>query len=423
MKRLILIFMVCALVFSLFSGCSKDLTKGFTIENGMAQPILKYTDAQSEVYTNEGSDILRFVVYVETDYDTDADGKPDLVKALVQVPRPAAEGKMSVPAIYEARPYIAGMYGLSPNLPDVGASDFDVSTLNSKPEKRKVSKETTSLEHAKTADPKDWYYNIETDPFYQQYMQNLTAYDYYLVRGFAVVECAGLGTWGSEGIECCTSVQETEAFKCVIEWLTGDRNAFTDLTSNIKIKADWCSGKVGMTGRSYAGALAFELASTGIKGLETVVPVAGPASWYEYANSQGAPNGLLSEYDFIADLAAMCASGYFVDPDPDKLKRYENYLAAVRDEQVALEGDFGSFWQEREYSNRKGFKASALIVQGLSDETVHPKQFDLMREAFLGSGCEVKCLLHRNGHVTPANEQTKTDIMIGDHTYTEWLNL
>ena len=35
-----------------------------------------------------------------------------------------------------------------------------------------------------------------------------------------------------------------------------------------------------MTGRSYTGAMAFELASMGLEGLETVVPVAGPASWY-----------------------------------------------------------------------------------------------------------------------------------------------
>ena len=30
---------------------------------------------------------------------------------------------------------------------------------------------------------------------------------------------------------------------------------------------------------------------------------------------------------------------------------------------------------------------------------------------------------HQNGHVTPANEQTRTDILIDGHTYTEWLNL
>ena len=39
-------------------------------------------------YKYEDSQIVRFPVYVETDYDTDADGKiPDLVKAIVQLPK------------------------------------------------------------------------------------------------------------------------------------------------------------------------------------------------------------------------------------------------------------------------------------------------------------------------------------------------
>ena len=37
-------------------------------------------------------DIVRYVVYVETDYDTDGDGKPDLVKTFVQVPKAAVKG-------------------------------------------------------------------------------------------------------------------------------------------------------------------------------------------------------------------------------------------------------------------------------------------------------------------------------------------
>jgi len=49
-------------------------TAGMVFENGMAQPILTFSDMRDENYTNEGSDILRFCVYVETDYDTDNDG-------------------------------------------------------------------------------------------------------------------------------------------------------------------------------------------------------------------------------------------------------------------------------------------------------------------------------------------------------------
>ena len=58
-------------------------------ENGEAMPVFPFTDGRKEGYKNEDSDIIRFCVYVETDYDTDMDGRRDRVKALVQVPRSA----------------------------------------------------------------------------------------------------------------------------------------------------------------------------------------------------------------------------------------------------------------------------------------------------------------------------------------------
>ena len=77
-----------------------DLTAAMAAEtkeplfvDGLAQPIFPYTTgAVEEGYSNEESDIIRFCVYVETNYDTDNDGQLDLVKALVQLPRAAAEG-------------------------------------------------------------------------------------------------------------------------------------------------------------------------------------------------------------------------------------------------------------------------------------------------------------------------------------------
>ncbi len=422
MKRLMECAVMVFFLLTLLAGTAYPEAVGIVIESGMAQPMACYTDAQGPDYSNENSDLLRFVVYVETDYDTDLDGKPDLIKTMVQLPRAAVEGAYQAPVIYEARPYIAGMYTYNPTLPAVGTSEFDESVLYGQPAKRIPQGTITALELAAQTNPADWYYHLEHDPFDQQYLGNLTAYDYYLVRGFAIVQTAGLGTWGSEGIECCASNLEAKAFASVIEWLTGKRNAYSDPAGELRIEADWCSGKIGMTGRSYAGAMAFELASMGLEGLETVVPVAGPASWYDYANSQGVPSGLLTRYDAVADLAALCASRFPTD-DEALQRNYEGYLARIRDQQISLQGDYGPFWQERDYLDSPDFRASALIVQGLNDDTVHPKQFDLMRNAFLRCGCEVKCLLHQNGHVTPANEQTGTDILIGEHTYTEWLNL
>lgn len=47
---------------------------------------------------------------METDYDTDRDGKYDLVKAYVQVPRAAVEGSgdYRAPVVFAADPYSAG---------------------------------------------------------------------------------------------------------------------------------------------------------------------------------------------------------------------------------------------------------------------------------------------------------------------------
>jgi hypothetical protein len=78
------------------------------IEDGMLQPMLQYSDPRASDYSNEDSDILRFCVYVETDHDTDNDGMADLVKALIQVPRAAAEGKYKAAAIYDPTPYQVG---------------------------------------------------------------------------------------------------------------------------------------------------------------------------------------------------------------------------------------------------------------------------------------------------------------------------
>ena len=305
--------------------------------NGMAQPIFPFTPgAVEEGYSNEDSNIIRYCVYVETNYDTDGDGKLDLVKALVQVPRAAAKGDYKAATIYEARPYITGctdLYGYEDGLYNTG--DFDIDAMYNTPAARTPVNSATTEEAAAAANSADWYYlnpyesDIDEGYYFYDY-EDLDWYDYYLVRGYAVVECGGLGTKGSEGYETCGTDLEIDAFKCVIEWLHGDRVAYTDKTSNIAIKADWSNGKVGMTGRSYAGTTQFGLATTGVAGLETIVPVAGIASWYEYTNSQGISTD--SEPAYSDALAGYCAGRKLDANDWNKIKAdYGNYLQTIYD--------------------------------------------------------------------------------------------
>ncbi len=389
------------------------------IIDGMAQPIFEYTSgipAEGETYSNEDSEIIRYCVYVETNYDTDGDGKLDLVKVLVQVPRAAVEGDYKAATIYEARPYITGC--TSDDTPYV-EGEYDISSMYSQPAARKTARTATTAEAAAAANSEDWYYWNPQEQVYDY--EDLTWYDYYLVRGFAVVECGGLGTKGSDGFETCGSDLEIDAFKCVIEWLHGDRVAYTDKESNVAIKADWSSGNVGMTGRSYAGTTQFGLATTGVAGLKTIVPVAGIASWYEYTKSQGITTGRLAYSD---NLAWYCAGRYLDEADYATIAdKYGRYLYQINQDQLALNGDYGEHWVSRDYTlNASNIKIPALIVHGLNDDNVRTKQFDLMYKSFTKAGQNVKLLLHQGTHLTPTYPAQETEMYIDGQLYDEILN-
>ena len=415
--------------------------------DGVAQPIFPYTSGvpTKDGYSNDKSDIIRYSVYVETNYDTDGDGKLDLVKALVQLPRAAAEGKYKAATIYDARPYITGCTdngkarGIDYTKGDQG---YNLNNLYVQPAAREAQGTANTMDTAKKAKAEEWYYlspyeSSPKDPFYDY--EDLDWYDYFLVRGYAAIEVGGLGTLGSEGLETCGADVETDAFKCVIEWLTGDRAAYTDRTSNIAIKADWSNGNVAMTGRSYGGTTDFAVASTGVKGLKTIVPVAGIASWYEYTNSQGIATDDVAYSD---NLAFYCAGRYINtglyqnDTEWKPIKDiYPAYLNRIYNDQIALNGDYGPHWATRDYtagndgkagtastSTYNNFNCPALIVHGLNDDNVRTKQFQLMYDAFKNAKQNVKLLLHQGEHITPDYDDHKTSLMIGNKTYSSILN-
>lgn len=327
--------------------------------DGVAQPIFPYTSGvpTKDGYSNDKSDIIRYSVYVETNYDTDGDGKLDLVKALVQLPRAAAEGKYKTAAIYDARPYITGCTDNGDDRKFTYKKDdlgYDLNSLYAQPNARQAEGEAGTMETAAKAKADEWYYVSPYESgswgdFYDY--EDLDWYDYFLVRGYAVVEVGGLGTRGSEGLETCGADVETDAFKCVVEWLAqnSSRVAYTDKKNNIRIKADWSNGNVAMTGRSYGGTTDFAVASTGVANLKTIVPVAGIASWYEYTNSQGISTG--SNPAYSDNLGFYCAGRYIDEDDWKSMKDvYQKYLNRIYNDQIALNGDYGTHWATRDYT-------------------------------------------------------------------------
>ena len=375
--------------------------------NGRAQPIFPYTtgEKEDEDYKYEDSQIVRFPVYVETDYDTDADGKPDLVKAIVQLPKAVAQGDFKAATILEARPYVAGTLDEnyvtleSLGLPTDGS--YDMKKLHSQPAKRQPVSSETTVEAAKKAKASDWYYYSPYEYIYDY--EDLNWYDYFLVRGYAFISSAGLGTKGSEGFNTTGSDLEINAFKNIIEWVNGKRKAYTDKTSNVEIKADWATGNVAMTGLSWAGTTTFGVAATGVEGLKTIVPAAGIASWYDYFNSQGTQFGN-APYSDLSWLSLYVSTRMLDQDDWAGIwQNYSNYINQLNKDQYAHDRNYSDVWKERDYTlHPENLKTSALIVHGLNDDNVKTKHFELMYDALKKAGQDVKLYLHQGDHVYPA---------------------
>ena len=406
----------------------REYCKVPVFENGMAMPVFPFTDGKTGTDYDAGtSAIVRYCVYVESDYDMDGDGKRDLVKAFVQVPRSAAEGNYKAATIFEARPYCAGVfeaaYDHMKEVEDIDLPPMDFADLDAKAPARVPTGSITTLEAAYAADPADWYYEDKGCPGAKCY-EIIDNYNYYLVRGFAVVASAGFGTLGSDGFEFTGSHYERDAFKCVVEWLHGDRVAYADRKGTTAIAAEWSNGKVAMTGRSYAGTMPFAVAVTGVPGLETIIPVAGIADWYTQQNMQGAqrywPKEMLSSF-----LAYYCTSRYH-DPDltEEERKKIDIFLNQFTYEQLKSGFDYSDYWKDGNYTlQAEELKCSALIIHGLHDENVSTKQFEMMWKCFKKAGQQVRMILHQGQHITPTMPNKGWGISIDGKYYDDIVNV
>lgn len=407
---------------------NKNYSNVPVFENGMAQPVFPFTDGKTgEKYNPNTSSIVRYCVYVESDYDMDGDGKRDLVKVLVQVPRSAVEGNYKAASLFEARPYCAGVqedgYAHMKEVESKEYRKFDFADLNKKVPARVPTDYISAMDLALKADPADWYYPDKGNNNNMVY-ENLDNFNYYLVRGFAVIVSAGFGALGSDGFNYVGSDYERDAFKFVVEWLHGDRTAYADREGTIATKADWSNGNVAMTGRSYAGTMPFAVATTGVEGLKTIIPVAGISDWYSQQNQQGAqrywPKEMLNSF-----LAYFCSSRYndttLTEKQLDDIAAFHHELSL---QQLKCGFDYDKdFWGSGNYRlNADKIKCSALIVQGLNDENVSTKQFEMMYKSFEKAGQTVKAIIHQGPHITPTMPNKNYGILIDGKFYDDIMN-
>ncbi len=357
--------------------------------NGIPQPVFPYTK-ESEDYSNENSDIIRYCVYVETDYDTDSDGKRDLIEVFLQIPRAAMEGGYKAPVVLIADPYEHSPHDHdSPTPADV----YDMSRIYSQPDIRVPKGSVSAWDAAMAAKPSDWHYD-DPDLRYQHHTQ----LGYYLLRGYATASCGLLGSYGSEGYACTGLELELLAVKSVIEWFDGDAVGYTSKDSLITTGADWCSGNVGMYGISYLGTMQVGVAAMGIDNLKTVMPANAIADWYEYKYQKGGLINSDTEEAYIPYLAEFISTAR--DPDTGD---YHKFFQKIAYDETILHGQYtdgsSTYWMDRDYTKMDvDTETSVLLIHGLNDFNVRMSEFSRTYAMFKDSGVDMKVFLHQGAH-------------------------
>ncbi|KAA3614261.1 MAG: Xaa-Pro dipeptidyl-peptidase [Planctomycetota bacterium] len=334
-------------------------------QDGMAQVVDGFKNPK---------DWIQHHLWVETEFDSDGDGKLDRVHVDVTRPGQTDSEGLKVAVVYETSPYFSGVASGNRFFWDPNHE------LGAKPPKRKAA-------------PNIRFQN-------RPGMISRSLIRAWVPRGFAVVHSASPGTGLSQGCPTVGGENEELAPKAVIDWLNGRAKGFTTPDGNKTVEAYWATGKVGMTGTSYNGTLPIAAATTGVDGLEAIIPDAPNTSYYHYYRSHGLvrhPGGYMGEdIDVLYD---------FINSGNPRMRKSCN--KTVRDELMAdnqdrLTGDYNAFWHSRNYRERLDkVRAATLISHGFNDWNVMPNHSVSIYQGLKERGVPVMAYFHQGGHGGP----------------------
>jgi X-Pro dipeptidyl-peptidase len=337
-----------------------------------AQPVFKDGQAQVVPAFEDPARWIRQSLWVETEFDSDADCKRDRVFVDVTRPEQTETEGLKVPVLYESSPYFAG------TSPDVATLMWDV-----------------RQELGEPPPPRTNHTRVAFNPGRTNVSNGLVKT--WVPRGFAVVHSDAPGTGLSDGCVTVGGPPEALAPKAVIDWLNGRARAFKTREGTEEVKAThWSTGKVGMTGTSYNGTIAVAAATTGVKGLEAIIPVAPNTAYYHYYRSHGLvrhPAGYLGED--IDSLYDDIRSGSPAAAEWGDQHIRDGVFARGQDRRS---GDYNAFWAERDLLKKaRGIKAAVLMAHAFNDWNVVPEHSVRIWNALKGR-VPRQIYFHQGGH-------------------------
>ena len=337
-------------------------------------PIFKEGQAQIVAAFNAPENWIRHDLWVETTFDTDGDGKLDRMHVAVTRPYQTESEGLKLPIVYESSPYYGGTAGNDPEL-----------FWN-------VKHELGEKENPRA--------KIEVVRMGKRPIISNSQIRNWVPRGYIVVHSSSPGTGLSDGAPTVGGKNESLAPKAVIDWLNGRAKGFSSRNGTAPVAAFWSTGKVGMIGTSYNGTIPLAAATTGVEGLEAIIPIAPNTSYYHYYRSNGlvrSPGGYLGEdIDVLYD---------FIHSGKEKNRAYNNRV--VRDTEMAngmdrASGDYNDFWAGRDYLNQmKQMKAALLMSHGFNDWNVMPEHSYRISKKTKEMGVPTQIYYHQNGHGGP----------------------
>jgi predicted acyl esterase len=341
-----------------------------TIVNGLAQAVFSTNPA--DWYSGE--------VWVEASFDSDGDGELDRIHADFTAPSEVLTDGLKVPVIFEDSPYYAGFAPEYSNW----AVDHE---LGFPPPSRPAT------------------------PFWEAFNTSPTISTRYestwVPRGFAVVHAESPGTGHSDGCATSGGTNETLAAKAVIDWLNGRVPAYTTRSGDTPAVASWTTGNVGMIGTSYNGTIPEAVATTGVEGLEAIVPISAISDWYDYYRANGmvrAPhsssNPTGNNNAFQGEDLDVLADGVYSRIDEVGQRTIcqpqIDYLAAHQDRAT---GNRSGLWQERNYmKDVENVHAATLLAHGNNDFNVMTKHAAQFYEALKKQDVPHMFYFHQGGH-------------------------
>ncbi len=336
---------------------------GLVIENGQAVVVEAFADSTRWI---------RERLWVEAAIDSDGTGRPDRVHVSVVRPAETESHGYRVPVIYETSPYYAGTASVQDILWDVRHELYtEPPPRGPQPHVAHRGDRGIGISNSHVA---TW-----------------------VPRGFAVVHSEAPGTGLSQGCPTMGGINESLAPRAVIEWLTGRARGFTTADGEEEVFAHWSAGRVGMTGTSFNGTLPLAAATTGVEGLEAIIPVAPNTSYWHYYRSHGlirSPGGYLGEdIDSLYD---------FVYSGPEDRRDYCN--TEVREGELLanmdrVTGNWNAFWASRDYALQlDSLRAAVLMAHAWNDWNVMPEHSVRVIEGLKARGTPLQMYFHQGGH-------------------------